>query len=64
MSKNEIKAIQAALMCAAYTIQHLGTKNYPHTDFEDQEIKEMFYGLNSMILKLHDKIGTIEAETV
>lgn len=57
MSKNEIEAIRAALICAADTIQHLGTKNYPYTDFEDREIEEMFYSLNAMILKLHDKIN-------
>ena len=61
MSKNEIEAIRAALICAADTIQHLGTKNYPYTDFEDREIEEMFYSLNTMILKLHEKI---KAETV
>ena len=61
MSKNELLAIKSALICAQDTIQHLGTEDYPNTDFEDKEIKEMFYGLNSMILKLFEKI---EAETV
>ena len=62
MSKNELMAIKAALICAQETIQYLGAENYPSsTYFEDKEIEEMFYGLNSMILKLFEKI---EAETV
>ena len=61
MSKNELMAIKAALNCASDIIQHLCTEDYPETDFGDKEIKEMFYELNSMVLKIYAKI---KAETV
>ena len=54
-------AIEAALNCASDLIQHLCTEDYPDTDFRDKEIKEMFYELNSMVLKIYDKL---KAETV
>ena len=54
-------AIKAALNCASDIIQHLCTEDYPATDFVDKEIKEMFYELNSMVLKIYDKL---KAETV
>ena len=61
MTANELRAIKEALSCAADVILCLGAKNYPKADFEDEDIADMFYILNTMILKLYDKI---KAETV
>lgn len=57
MTVNELRAIKEALSCAADVIHCLGAKNYPKTDFEDEDIAEMFYSLTSMILKVYAKIN-------
>ena len=57
MSKNELRAIKEALSGAADVILCLGDKNYPKADFDDEDTADMFYSLNTMIRKLHDKIN-------
>lgn len=56
VTKNELFVLLNAITNAQTVIQHLGTENYPYTSFDDPDFKEMFYMLNDMCIKLHQKI--------
>lgn len=56
MTKKELRAILNCLRAAKDTVETFGTKNYPYTDFEDREIREMYYRLNDMCITISDRL--------
>ena len=60
MEIRKLKTILAALRNARVTIEILATENFPYTDFEDEEIREMFYDLNNMAIVMSNKIDALE----
>ena len=60
----KLKTILAALRNARETIELLATENFPYTDFEDEEIRKMFYELNNMAIAMSNKIDVLEKTEV
>lgn len=60
----KLKTILAALRHARETIELLATEKFPYTDFEDDEIRAMFYELNNMAIVMSNKIDVLEETKV
>ena len=60
----KLKTILAALRHARETIELLANENFPYTDFEDDEIRLMFYELNNMAIVMSNKIDDLEETKV
>lgn len=56
MTKKELIVIHDAIDHAKAVIEALACENYPYTDFYSVDLREMFYDLNTMCLKLSEKI--------
>lgn len=60
MTIKELKQIRNSLYNARDTVEILGTENYPFTNFEDKEIRDIFYNLNEMAITISNKIHVLE----
>lgn len=61
MTVKEMKCVYAAISNAQYAIEQLACENYPYTEFEDEDVREMFYTLNSFCISIRKKIDVSEA---
>lgn len=62
MVKSHLRAILCAINSAQETVGTLACENYPFTPFCDDDFREMFYQLNDMSLKIHEKIEQASKE--
>lgn len=60
MTIKELKQIRNSLYNARDTVEILATENYPFTDFEDEEIRDIFYNLNEMAITITNKIDNMK----
>lgn len=62
MDKKSLEVVLDAIRHAQNTVETLLTENFPYTDFEDSDIRDLFYKLNDMGLALVQKIEKIEGK--
>lgn len=55
MTVKELKVIHEALWAACRIVENLACENYPHTEFEDDDFRRMFYELNDMCIMVSNK---------
>lgn len=60
MDKKSLEVIQNAIWHVKDTISTLACEDYPVTPFVDDDLREMYYGLNDMSIKLTEKIKALE----
>lgn len=60
MTPKEMKTILFAIRNAKAAIEELACENYPDTEFEDEDFREMFYKLNDMCITINEKIDAAE----
>lgn len=60
MTIKELKQIRNAVWHARETVELLATENFPFTDIEDAEIRDIFYNLNEMSITISNKIDILE----
>lgn len=60
MTTKEMKTILFAIRNAKTAIEELACENYPDTEFEDEDFREMFYKLNDMCITINEKIDAAE----
>lgn len=56
MTKKELNVILKALDHAQEVIEDLACENYPWTQFEDPELRDMFYRINDMCITVNRKM--------
>ena len=60
----KLRTILSALYHARETVEMLETENFPYTDFEDEELRAIFYELNRMAITVTNKIHVSEKTEV
>ena len=60
MTIKEMKTILFAIRNAKASIEELACENYPDTEFEDEDFRNMFYSLNDMCITINEKIYAAE----
>lgn len=60
MDIKSLTVIRTAIRSAKYIIEELACEDYPYTPFEDKDLSDMFYQLNSMVMALTEKIKSME----
>ena len=56
MTKKELNVIWKALNHAQEVIEDLACENYPWTQFEDPDLRDMFYRINDMCITVNKKL--------
>lgn len=56
MTKKELNVILKSLDHAQEVIEDLACENYPWTQFEDPELRDMFYRINDMCITVNRKM--------
>ena len=56
MTKKELTVILKALSHAQDVIENLACKSFPWTEFEDDDLRDMFYRLNDMCISVNKKM--------
>lgn len=60
MDIKSLTVIRTAIGSAQDIIEELACEDYPHTPFEDKDLRDTFYQLNSMGMALTEKIKSME----
>lgn len=60
MDEKRLEAIYGAVRHAKETVEVLACENFPYTNFEDDDLRKMFYDLNDMCILLSQKIRDLE----
>lgn len=60
MDIKSLTVIRTAIRSAQDIIEEIACEDYPHTPFEDKDLSDMFYQLNSMAMALTEKIESME----
>ena len=59
MTAKELRVVYSAIWHAKETIEELCCADYPYTEFEDKELRDMFYTLNRMCITLNGKMAAL-----
>lgn len=60
MTVKELNCIYSSVWNAKEIIENLACENYPYTEFEDKQMRKMFYDLNRMCITINRKIKAAE----
>ena len=60
MTIKELECVASAIRHTKEVIAQLGCENYPFSQFDDEDIGEMFYSLNDMVMAIDGKIDVLE----
>lgn len=60
MDIKSLAVIRTAIRSAQDIIEELACEDYPNTPFEDKDLSDIFYQLNSMGIALTEKIKSME----
>lgn len=60
MDIKSLTVIHTAIRSAQDIIEEIACEDYPHTPFEDKDLRDIFYQLNSMGMVLTEKIKSME----
>ena len=60
MDIKSLTVIRTAIRSAQDIIEELACEDYPNTPFEDKDLSDIFYQLNSMGMALTEKIKSME----
>lgn len=62
MNKKSFLIILEAIRNAKNTVEHLGTENFPYTEFLDSDLEEIFFDLIKMEILIYEKIEKLKEE--
>lgn len=60
MDIKSLTVIRTAIWSAKDIIEELACEDYPYTPFEDEDLSDIFYQLNSMGIALTEKMELME----
>ena len=60
MNIKSLTVIRTAIWSAKDIIEELACEDYPNTPFEDEDLSDIFYQLNSMGIALTEKMESME----
>lgn len=60
MDIKSLTVIRTAIRSARDIIEEIACEDYLHTPFEDKDLSDIFYQLNSMAMALTEKIKSME----
>ena len=60
MDIKSLTVIRTAIRSARDIIEELACEDYPYTPFEDKDLRDIFYQLNSVEMALTEKMESME----